>query len=279
MLFNLFSSSKQPKPGEVSENWIKCTSCGAMLFQKEAKKEQYVCNKCGFHMRLSSSLRIEYLVDEKSFVEHDKNLVPCDPLKFTDKKSYTKRLYDANRKTGLDSAAVAGSCTIDGVPLELVVFDFGFMGGSLGSVEGEKVVRAINRAIKKRTGLVIFSSSGGARMQESIFSLMQMAKTSAALAKLDEANLPYISVLTYPTMGGVSASFAMLGDLIIAEPAALVGFAGARVIQQTIGGDLPDGFQSAEFLLEHGSIDMIVSRKDLKKTIGDFLVLFDTNRS
>ncbi|PKN14392.1 MAG: acetyl-CoA carboxylase, carboxyltransferase subunit beta, partial [Deltaproteobacteria bacterium HGW-Deltaproteobacteria-24] len=199
---------------------------------------------------------------------------PTDPLKFVDKKSYKKRLEEALSKTNRSSSVVSGECKINGISAQIAIFDFSFMGGSLGSVEGEKIVRAIDRAIEKKQGVVIISASGGARMQESTFALMQMAKTSAALKKLDAAKLPYISVLTDPTMGGVSASFALLGDIIMAEPGALVGFAGQRVIKQTIGADLPEGFQRAEFLLEHGSIDMVVNRKDMKKTISDLLVLF-----
>ncbi len=199
---------------------------------------------------------------------------PVDPLSFVDKKSYLKRIDEGIEKTGRTSSVISGECTIKGMPTQLVVFDFAFMGGSLGSVEGEKIVRAVNRAIEKRHGLIIASASGGARMQESTFSLLQMSKTSAALARLSEEKLPYISLLTDPTMGGVSASFATLGDIIIAEPGALIGFAGARVIQQTIGADLPEGFQRAEFLLEKGSIDMVVHRSELKDTLGDLLKLF-----
>ena len=191
-----------------------------------------------------------------------------------DKKSYKKRVDEALIKTGRMSSVVSGECTINKVPVQIAIFDFSFMGGSLGSVEGEKIVRAVNRSIQKNQGLIIVSASGGARMQESTFALMQMAKTSAALKRLDSAGLPYISVLTDPTMGGVSASFALLGDIIMAEPGALVGFAGQRVIKQTIGADLPEGFQRAEFLLEHGSIDMVVNRNDMKKTLSDLLTLF-----
>ncbi len=244
------------------------------MYYKEIDANHYVCPKCGYHMRLTAEQRIKLLADEGSFVEHDANLEPVDPLKFVDKKSYKKRLEEAKKKTGRTSSVVSGSCTIMDEPVELVVFDFAFMGGSLGSVEGEKIVRAINRALEKRCGVVIVSASGGARMQESTYSLMQMAKTSAALAKLDDAKLPFISILTDPTMGGVSASFAMLGDIIIAEPDALIGFAGQRVIKQTIGADLPEGFQRSEFLLEHGLIDKVVPRGMLKETVGNLLKLF-----
>ena len=218
--------------------------------------------------------RIKLLADEGTFVEYDGNLEPVDPLHFVDKKSYKKRLEEAFNKTGKTPSVVSGEAKINGLPVQLVVFDFSFMGGSLGSVEGEKIVRACDRALKNKQGVIIVSASGGARMQESTFSLMQMAKTSAALKKVDNAGLPFISILTDPTFGGVSASFAFLGDIIMAEPGALIGFAGARVIKQTIGKDLPDGFQRSEFLLEHGSIDMVVDRSDMKQTLYDLFKLF-----
>ena len=245
------------------------------MYYKEIENQNYVCPKCGFHLRISVNDRIKLLADEGTFVEFDADLEPVDPLKFVDKKSYKKRVEEGFKKTGRKSSVVSGECQMNGVPVQLVVFDFSFMGGSLGSVEGEKIVRAVNRAIEKRQGLIIVSASGGARMQESTFSLMQMSKTSAALAKLAKEKLPYISVLTDPTMGGVSASFAMLGDVIIAEPGALIGFAGQRVIKQTIGSDLPEGFQRAEFLLEKGSIDMVVNRNELKQTLSDLLTMFN----
>jgi acetyl-CoA carboxylase carboxyl transferase subunit beta len=241
------------------------------MYYKEIENQNYVCPKCGFHLRIGVKERIALLTDENSFVEFDANLTPIDPLNFVDKISYAKRVEDAFAKTGRKSSVISGECKINEQSAQLVVFDFSFMVGSLGSVEGEKIVRAVNRAIEKREGLIIVSASGGARMQESTFSLMQMSKTSAALAKLSEHKLPYISLLTDPTMGGVSASFAMLGDIIMAEPGALVGFAGQRVIKQTIGSDLPEGFQRAEFLLEKGSIDMVVNRNDLKQTLSDLL--------
>ncbi len=277
-LLDLFSktfNNKQPEKVEASAHWIKCKSCHSLMYYKEIENQNYVCPKCGYHIRIGVKERVALLADEGTFVEHDASLEPVDPLKFVDKKAYKKRIEEGEAKTGRKSSVVAGSCKMNGVAVELVIFDFAFMGGSLGSVEGEKIVRAANRAIENKTGLVILSASGGARMQESTFSLLQMSKTSAALAKLGQHNLPFISVLTDPTMGGVSASFANLGDIIIAEPGALVGFAGARVIQQTIGAELPDGFQRAEFLLEHGSIDMIVNRNDLKKTLSDLLTLLN----
>ncbi len=271
-LSDLFKIRKsQPSSSEKPSHWIKCPSCNALMYYKEVQNRYNVCPKCGYHFRIGAVERIEMLCDEGSFVEYDETLEPVDPLKFVDKKSYKKRIEESRKKTGRPSSAISGECSIEGIPTQIVVFDFAFMGGSLGSVEGEKIVRAVHRAIQKRQPLVIISASGGARMQESTFSLMQMSKTCAALAKLHEAKLPYISVLTDPTMGGVSASFAMIGDIIMAEPGALIGFAGQRVIKQTIGADLPEGFQRSEFLLEHGLIDMIVERPAMKKTIADLL--------
>lgn len=265
---------ERPTKSEAPSHWIKCESCQSLMYFKEIAAKRYVCPKCGYHMRLSVEDRIDILCDEGSFVEKDRELTPVDPLNFVDKKSYKKRVEEGVKKTGRASSVVAGECTIDGVSAEVVIFDFGFMGGSLGSVEGEKIVRAVDRAIVKKCGVVIVSASGGARMQESTYSLMQMAKTSAALSKLAKEGLPFISILTDPTMGGVSASFAMLGDVIIAEPGALIGFAGQRVIKQTINAELPDGFQRSEFLLEKGLIDMVVKRDDLKKTVSDLLAYF-----
>jgi len=277
-LSSIFGFKKQPTKQEAPEHWIKCDKCNALMYYKEVEALHNVCPKCSHHFRISAKKRIEMLADEGTFEEKDSNLVPNDPLKFVDKKSYKKRIEEGKAKTGgRASSVISGTCTIGGQPAELVVFDFSFMGGSLGSVEGEKIVRAINRAIENRSGVVIVSASGGARMQESTFSLMQMSKTSAALHKLAEHGLPFISVLTDPTMGGVSASFAMLGDIIMAEPNALIGFAGQRVIKQTIGADLPEGFQRAEFLVEHGLIDMVVNRNEMKDSITKFLKLFLKN--
>ena len=274
--FDIFKSvrKEQPSPKEAPEHWVKCPKCHALMYYKEVDSCYNVCPKCEHHMRVSVESRIQMLVDEGSFVEMDSNLHATDPLKFVDSKSYKKRLSESESKTGRKSSVVSGECKIDGVNAQLCVFDFSFMGGSFGSVEGEKITRAIQRAILKKEPLVIVSASGGARMQESTYSLMQMSKSSAALKLLAEEKLPYISILTDPTYGGVSASFAWLGDLVIAEPGAMIGFAGARVIKQTIGADLPDGFQTSEFLLEHGLIDAIVARKDLKKFVGDFLRFF-----
>ena len=280
-LRNLFSkisfdskSKEQPTKKDAPSHWIKCPECNALMFFKEVEAQDNICPKCNFHMRIGAKRRIEILTDKDSFVEYDVELKPNDPLKFVDKTSYKKRVEEALKNTGRTSSVVSGEAKINEIPVQLVVFDFAYMGGSLGSVEGEKIVRAVNRAIAKQQGLIIISASGGARMQESTFALMQMAKTSAALKKLDHAKLPYISVLTDPTMGGVSASFAFLGDIIMAEPGALIGFAGQRVIKQTIGADLPAGFQRAEFLLEKGSIDMVVNRSDMKQTLTHLLSMF-----
>ena len=280
-LRNLFSkisfdskSKEQPTKKDAPSHWIKCPECNALMFFKEVESQNNICPKCNFHMRIGAKRRIEILSDKDSFVEYDVELKPNDPLKFVDKTSYKKRVEEALKNTGRTSSVVSGEAKINEIPVQLVVFDFAYMGGSLGSVEGEKIVRAVNRAIEKQQGVIIIAASGGARMQESTFALMQMAKTSAALKKLDHAKLSYISILTDPTMGGVSASFAFLGDIIMAEPGALIGFAGQRVIKQTIGADLPAGFQRAEFLLEKGSIDMVVNRSDMRQTLTHLLSMF-----
>ncbi|RUM67180.1 MAG: acetyl-CoA carboxylase carboxyl transferase subunit beta [Sulfurospirillum sp.] len=278
-LFKSFRKNDIEDKSEETSHWIKCKKCNSLMYYKEVENLLQVCPKCKYHMRVGAKQRIDYLVDEGSFVEMDANLVPIDPLKFTDKLSYKKRVEQNYKKIGKKSSVIAGECQIEGIPAQLVVFDFKFMGGSLGSVEGEKIVRAVNRAIAKKEGLIIISASGGARMQESTFSLLQMSKTSAALKKLSNEGLPFISILTDPTMGGVSASFAMLGDVIIAEPGALIGFAGQRVIKQTIGTDLPEGFQTSEFLLEHGFLDMIVKRSRLKESVAHLLQYFDKESS
>lgn len=258
---------------EAPSHWVKCTNCHSLMYYKEVEACFKVCPKCNYHMRLIPEERINIICDEGSFVEFDNNLEPTDPLKFVDKKSYKKRISEGEAKTKRFSSVVSGEANINNKPVQIVVFDFRFMGGSLGSVEGEKIVRAAKRSIQKRQPLIIVSASGGARMQESTFSLLQMSKTSAAIKLLEKEKIPYISVLTDPTMGGVSASFAWLGDIIIAEPGALIGFAGQRVIKQTIGADLPQGFQKSEFLLEHGLIDAIVQRSEHKKFISDMLDL------
>ena len=268
----------QPSPNEAPSHWVKCKNCQSLMYCKEVENQLNVCPKCGFHLRIDIKERIKQITDEGTFTELDSNLAPVDPLKFVDKKSYKKRIQEAQKRTGRTSSAIAGECKINGIDIQLIVFDFSFMGGSLGSVEGEKIVRAVKRAIEKEQGLVIVSASGGARMQESTYSLLQMSKTSAAIKMLANHKLPYISVLTDPTMGGVSASFAWLGDIIIAEPGALIGFAGQRVIKQTIGAELPEGFQRSEFLLEHGLIDMIVKRSEMKKTISDMLKFLQNDK-
>lgn len=267
---------ERPKSGDAPTHWVKCPSCQALMYYKEVLTHFNVCPKCNYHMKLSLKERIELLCDEDSLIEHDIKLEPTDPLKFVDKKSYRKRIEEGAAKCGRSSSVIGGECRINGIKCQIVFFDFTFMGGSMGSVEGEKIVRAVDRALRDGVGLVIVSTSGGARMQESTYSLMQMAKTSAALGKLHEAKLPYISILTDPTMGGVSASFAFLGDIIIAEPGSMIGFAGSRVIKQTIGAELPSDFQKAEFLLDHGLIDMIVGRDRLKDTLSDLLTFFTT---
>lgn len=280
MFGNIFSSMKSgvTEQAEVPNQWIKCPKCTALMYYKEVEAKQNVCPKCNHHFRISAQQRIDSIVDEGSFIEHDSTLTPVDPLKFSDKKSYKKRIEEAKAKTGKSSSVMSGSCMIGGRDVEIAVFDFSFMGGSLGSVEGEKIVRSINRAIKKECGFIIVSASGGARMQESTYSLLQMSKTSAALNRLHQKGLPFISILTDPTMGGVSASFAMLGDIIMAEPGALIGFAGQRVIKQTVGVDLPEGFQRSEFLLEHGLIDMIVNRADMHSTLAGLFELFEREK-
>jgi len=251
--------------------WVKCDNCKEIIYRKEVEKNFKVCPKCDYHFRISASERLPYLVDEGSFVEVEDGLSPKDFLNF---KDYKDKLKSSRKKTGLKDAVISGEAKIGGKPVSLVVMDFDFIGGSMGSVVGEKITRAIERAIEKRIPFVSVASSGGARMQEGILSLMQMAKTSAAVARLGEAGLPFISVLTDPTFGGVTASFAMLGDIIIAEPKSLIGFAGQRVITDTIKQQLPAGFQRAEFQQEHGMIDMIVPRREMHATLGKILDFF-----
>lgn len=254
--------------------WIKCDNCGEIVYSKEIERNLKTCPKCDYHFRISARERIRLLEDPGTFEEFDARILSEDPLNFRDSQKYRDRIKNAVKKTGLNEAVLSGMCALDGLKVVLVVFDFFFLGGSMASVVGEKVTRAVERAIQEDCGIVVISSSGGARMQEGALSLMQMAKTSAALARLRRAGLPFISVLTDPTTGGVTASFAMLGDVNIAEPRALIGFAGPRVIEQTIRQELPEGFQRSEFLLEHGMIDKVVSRKELKKTIVALLKAF-----
>ncbi|BET66906.1 acetyl-CoA carboxylase, carboxyltransferase subunit beta [Opitutales bacterium ASA1] len=251
--------------------WKKCPKSGEIVYIKELEENQYVVPKSGFHFPISSTDRIRHLVDADSFVEHDKTLRAVDALEFVDSAPYADRLAKYRRESGIDDAVVCGMARIHRIPVSLAVMDFRFAGGSMGSVVGEKITRAIERAREKETPCIVFSASGGARMQEGILSLMQMAKTSAALARLSAARLPFISVLTNPTTGGVTASFAVLGDVILAEPGALVGFAGPRVVRETTQQTLPEGFQSAEFLLKHGLVDQIVSRLDMRDRIADIL--------
>lgn len=263
-----------PKKVKIPEGlWVKCNSCKEIIYRKEVDKNLKVCPKCNYHFRISARERISLLVDSGSFIEMDENLESKDPLNFRDQIPYKERLKESEKKTNIKEAAISGSALIGGYPVVLAVLDFGFMGGSMGSVVGEKITRAAERAFEEERPFLTISSSGGARMQEGLFSLMQMAKTAAAIARFKQKSMPYISILTDPTFGGVSASFAMLGDIIIAEPKSLIGFAGARVIEQTIKKQLPEGFQTAEFLLQHGMIDMIVNRKELKQTITRLLSL------
>lgn len=247
--------------------WSRCESCKGLIYNKELKENFKVCPKCGYHFRLGSKERLNLLLEKESFIEYNQDIKSKNPLNFQDFRKYEDRLKEAEKKTGLKEAAVTGEGRIDKYQIIIGILDFSFMGGSMASVVGEKISRAVEQAMERQLPLIIVSSSGGARMQEGVLSLMQMAKTSAALARLNTHKLLYISVLTNPTTGGVSASFAFLGDIIISEPGALIGFAGPRVIEQTIGQKLPAGFQRAEFLLEHGLIDLVVERKDLKKNL------------
>jgi len=263
------------KPKEFpSHLWTPCPSCGEMLFNKQLVRNHMVCTNCDHHFRLGARERIELLVDKGSFTEHDVDLTSGDPLGFTDQKPYPQRVEQSQAKSGEKDAAICGTARIDENAVELAVMDFDFMGGSMGSVVGEKLTRAAERALANRTPLLIVSASGGARMQEGTLSLMQMAKILGALHRLDEAGLPYFSILTDPTTGGVLASFASLGDIIFAEPDALVGFSGARVTSETIGEKLPKGFQRAEFVLEHGFVDQVVPRAQLRERIAYFLNAF-----
>jgi len=269
--FKKDKSAETPSPSrsKVAEGmWLKCNHCREIVYRKEVDRNNKVCPKCEYHFPISVMERIGLLIDLGSFKEWDTDLEAQDPLEFHDTKSYRDRVKAQQEKTGRKDAMVIGEGLVNGNRVVLCVFDFGFMGGSMGSVVGEKLCRAIDRALEYGLPVILITASGGARMQEGILSLMQMAKTSAAVAKLGEAKLPFISILADPTFGGVTASIAMLGDVIIAEPKALIGFAGPRVIEQTIKQQLPDQFQRAEFLLEHGMIDMIVERKQLKETVG-----------
>jgi acetyl-CoA carboxylase carboxyl transferase subunit beta len=275
-----FKKSKAPiAPLEVKKVqmpeglWTKCKNCNEIIYTKEIERNLNVCPKCDYHFRISARERIDLIIDQGSFVEMDPAMESVDFLDFKDSKRYKDRIKAAVKKSAGD-AVICGQGLCEGLPVVVAVFDFGFMGGSMGSVVGEKITRAIEKGLETRAPVIVFSSSGGARMQESILSLMQMAKTSAALAKLKKAGLPFISVLTDPTTGGVTASFAMLGDINMAEPRALIGFAGPRVIEQTIRQTLPDGFQRSEYLLEHGMVDMIVRRAEMKARLSQILRIF-----
>jgi acetyl-CoA carboxylase carboxyl transferase subunit beta len=254
--------------------WTKCKNCEEIIYSKEIERNLNVCPKCEYHFRISARERIALVIDDGTFVETDAQMTSVDFLKFKDSKKYSDRIKAAVKKSGGGDAIITGSGLMNGQEVVVAVFDFSFLGGSMGSVVGEKVTRAIELGLEKRAPVLVFSSSGGARMQESIMSLMQMAKSSAALAKLKKAGIPFISVLTDPTTGGVTASFAMLGDLNIAEPKALIGFAGPRVIEQTIRQKLPEGFQRSEYLLEHGMVDMIVPRQEMKDKLSQVLRIF-----
>lgn len=253
--------------------WAKCPGCNSVLYRAELERNLDVCPKCSHHMRIGARRRLEAFLDEEPRVELGAEIQPVDALKFRDSKKYKDRLTQAQKNTGEEDALIAMMGQVKGVPLVACAFEFRFMGGSMGSVVGERFIRAVDTSMKEGIPLVCFSASGGARMQEALFSLLQMAKTSAALAKLSNKGIPYISVLTDPTMGGVSASLAMLGDIHIAEPNALIGFAGPRVIEQTVRETLPEGFQRSEFLVEHGAVDMIVDRREMRDKVASLLTI------
>jgi acetyl-CoA carboxylase carboxyl transferase subunit beta len=277
MWFKKDRAPKAPREGRQSKVpeglWVKCDSCRQILYNKELARNFKICPKCHFHFRLSAPERLRMLFDDGEYVELDANLRSSDPLKFRDSKKYRDRLRDAEENVGPSDAIVVGTGTLESIPVVIGAMEFFFMAGSMGSVVGEKVTRAAERSLSDRRPLILVSTSGGARMQEGILSLMQMGKISAALARLSEAHIPYVSVMTDPTTGGVTASYAMLGDLNIAEPNALIGFAGPRVIEQTIRQTLPEGFQRSEFLLEHGMLDLIVDRSEMKATLARCLGL------
>ncbi len=267
-------SSQKPGAKRVPEGvWKKCPGCEAVLYQDDLKNNLQVCPKCGYHLRISARERLDILLDREGRVEIGADIGPVDTLKFRDTKRYPDRLKEAAAQTGESEALVVMSGSVRALPLVMAVFEFQFMGGSMGSVVGERFVRGVQAAIEQRVPFVCVAASGGARMQESLLSLMQMAKTNAALTRLAQRQLPFISILTDPTMGGVSASFAFMGDVVIAEPGALVGFAGPRVIEQTVREKLPEGFQRSEFLLEKGAIDMIVDRREMRDELAQLLAL------
>lgn len=263
-------NQEEQKPNIPNGLWVKCECCGKAIYKKDLEKHMLVCKECGKHFRMPALDRINSIIDEGTFIEFDRTMTSANPLDFP---GYDKKLEDLKEQTGLNEAIVTGKGKLNGEEVIIGVMDSRFMMGSMGSVVGEKLARAIERATKSKLPVIIFTASGGARMQEGMFSLMQMAKVSAAIAKHNEAGFLYIPVLTDPTTGGVTASFAMLGDIILAEPGALIGFAGKRVIEQTIKQSLPEGFQTAEFLLEHGFIDAVVPREKLKETLAQLLSL------
>jgi acetyl-CoA carboxylase carboxyl transferase subunit beta len=259
--------------------WVTCDQCKAQIYRADLERNLHVCNKCDHHIRISARYRLSQFFDEGTSREYFNNLISTDPLKFKDTKKYKDRLTESKRKSGENDALIVMDGSVKEIRLVACAFDFNFMGGSMGSVVGEKFVRAVNLSIDTKIPLVCFCASGGARMQEAFLSLMQLAKTTSALVELDAAKIPYISVLTDPTTGGVSASIAMLGDINIAEPGALIGFAGPRVIEQTVGETLPEGFQRSEFLLEKGAIDMIVDRREMRQTISTLIRNLLSNQS
>ena len=278
-----FLRNKAPKPTSTEEAdrrqlpgglWEKCPGCSEIVYTRELSRNRMVCPKCGYHFRLSADQRINLIADRQSFEEFDMSLRSTDPLVFKDTIRYRDRLKRAEKKSGANEGVRTGRATLNGRKIMLAVFDFAFLGGSMGVVVGEKLTRLAEAALAEKLPLIIVSASGGARMQEGISSLMQMAKVSAALVRLGDAGVPYISVLTDPTTGGVAASFAMQGDLILAEPGALIGFAGPRVIEQTIRQTLPQGFQQSEFLLKHGMVDMVVDRPHLRQRLADLFAFF-----
>lgn len=268
----LFGSSNKTK-SSLDGLWIKCNNCGEIIYKKEIEKNLKVCPKCNYHFRLSAKEWIDILTDQNSFHELWAEMESIDPLDFKDRVRYSDKLKESQKQTGIKDAFVSGYGLINDLFVNIGIFDFNFMGGSMGAVVGEKVTRLVEKATDEQSNLLIVTSSGGARMQEGIFSLLQMAKTNAALSRLNKTKTLYIALLTDPTTGGVAASFASVADIIIAEPKALIGFAGPRVISDTIGQKLPEGFQRSEFLLDHGMIDMVVERKVIKKTIAQLIRL------
>lgn len=272
----LISQEKKELPDGL---WLKCDGCGDIIYKKELDKNFYVCSKCNFHFRIKAKNYIKILLDNGKFEEFNENVQSVDPLKFKGTKRYADQLRDAVKNSGSTEAVRTGIGTINNRRVVICIMDFSFIGGSMGSVVGERISRSIDQAVSQRLPLIIVSASGGARMMEGALSLMQMAKTSAYLTRLESARLPFISIVTDPTTGGVTASYAMLGDIIIAEPGALIGFAGPRVIKQTIGQDLPEGFQRAEFMLQHGFIDAIFSRHELKEKLSQLLEFLESNEN